>query len=38
MTRSQNNGITILLGLENYRLGEIWGEEDRITIKAEVSG
>ena len=28
MARGQNNGITILLGLENYQLGEVWGEED----------
>ena len=38
MAKSQENGITILLGLKDYKVGEVWGGEDRVTVKTEVKG
>ena len=38
MARSQENGITILLGLKDYRVGEIWEGEEKVTVETEVKG
>ena len=38
MAKSQDNGITILLGLKDYKVGEVWGGEDRVLVKVEVKG
>ena len=38
MAKSQENGTTILLGLEDYEVGEVWGGENRVTVKTEVKG
>jgi len=38
MARGQENGITILLGLKDYRVGEIWGGEEKVTVETEVKG
>jgi len=36
MAKGQDNGTTILLGLEDYKVGEVRGGEDRVTVKTEV--
>ena len=36
MARSQENGITILLGLKDYRLGEVVGGEEGVVVKTVV--
>lgn len=36
MAKGQDNGTTILLGLKDYKVGEIRGGEDRVTVKTEV--
>ena len=38
MAKGQENGITILLGLKDYRVGEIWGGEEKVTVETEVKG
>jgi len=38
MAKGQDNGTTILLGLEDYKVGEVWGGEDRVMVKIEVKG
>lgn len=38
MAQSQDNGITILLGLEDYKVGEVCEEEDRVIVRTEVKG
>ena len=38
MARSQENGITILLGLKDYRLGEVVGGEERVVVQTAVKG
>ncbi len=38
MARSRENGITILLGLKYYKVGEVWGGEERVIVKTEVKG
>jgi len=38
MAKSQDNGITILLGLKDYKVGEVWGGEDRVLVKVKVKG
>jgi transposase len=38
MAKSQDNGTTMLLGLKDYKVGEVWGEEDRVIVKTEVKG
>jgi hypothetical protein len=30
MAKGQENGITILLGLKDYRVGEVWGGEEKV--------
>ena len=30
MAKGQDNGTTILLGLKDYKVGEVWGGEDRV--------
>jgi len=36
MAKGQDNGTTILLGLEDFKVGEVWGGEDRVTVKTKV--
>ncbi len=38
MAKGQDNGTTILLGLEDYKVGKVRGREDRVTVKTEVKG
>ena len=38
MPKRQDNGTTILLGLKDYKVGEVWGEEDRVTVEVEIKG
>jgi hypothetical protein len=38
MARGQDNGITILLGLKGYKVGEVWGGEEKVVVKTEVKG
>lgn len=38
MAKSQENGTTILLGLKDYKVGEVWGGEGKVVIKAKVKG
>jgi transposase len=38
MAKSQEDGTTILLGLKDYEVGEVWGGEDRVMVKIEVKG
>ena len=38
MARGQDNGTTILLGLKDYKVGEVRGEEEKVTVKIEVKG
>lgn len=38
MARSQENGITILLGLKDYRVGEVVGGEERVVVQTAVKG
>ncbi len=38
MAKSQENGTTILLGLEDYRVGQVWGGEEKVTVETEVKG
>jgi len=38
MAKSQDNGTIILLGLKDYKVGEVWGGEDRVTVEIEVNG
>jgi uncharacterized protein (DUF983 family) len=38
MARGQANGTTILLGLEGYKVGEVWGREEKVVVKTEVKG
>lgn len=32
MAKGQDNGTTILLGLKDYKVGEVWGGEDRVMV------
>jgi transposase len=38
MSRGQDNGTTILLGLKDYKVREVWGGEEKIVVKTEVKG
>ena len=38
MAKSQENGTTILLGLKDYKVGEVWGGEERVVVKTAVKG
>jgi len=38
MAKGQDNGTTILLGLKDYKVGEVWGGEDRVMVKTVVKG
>jgi len=38
MAKGQDNGTTILLGLKDYKVGEVRGEEEKVTVKIEVKG
>ena len=37
MAKGRENGTTILLGPKHYKVGEVWGEEDRVLVKTEVN-
>ena len=36
MAKGQDNGTTILLGLEDYRVGEVWEEGERVIVQTKV--
>jgi len=36
MAKGQDNGITILLGLEDYKVGVVWECDDRVMVRTEV--
>jgi transposase len=38
MAKGQENGITILLGLKDYKVGEVWGGEEKVVVKASAKG
>ena len=38
MAKSQENGITILLGLEDYSVGEVVGDEERVLVQTAIKG
>jgi len=38
MAKGKDNGITILLGLKDYKVGEVWEGEDRVIVKTQVKG
>ena len=38
MAKGQENGTKIVLGLIDYKVGEVWGWEDRVMVKTEVKG
>ncbi|MCL0073113.1 transposase family protein [Dehalococcoidia bacterium] len=38
MAKSQDNGTTILLGLKDYKVGEVWGGEEKVVVKVEIKG
>ena len=35
MARGQENGTTILLGLKDYKVEEVWGGEEKVVVKTE---
>ena len=35
MARGHDNGTTILLGLKDYKVREVWGGEEKVVVKAE---
>jgi transposase len=38
MSKGQDNGTTILLGLKDYSMGEVVEREESIVVKIEVNG
>ena len=38
MAKGQENGITILLGPKDYKVGEVREGEEKVTVKVEVKG
>jgi transposase len=38
MANGQDNGTTILLGLEGYKVGVVWEGEDRVMVRTDVKG
>ena len=38
MARGQGDDTTILPGLKDYKVGEVWGEEEKVIVKTEVKG
>jgi len=38
MARGQDNGTTILLGLKDYKVGEVVGGEERVVVKTSAKG
>ncbi len=38
MARCQDNGTTILLGLKDYKVGEVVGGEERVVVKTSAKG
>jgi len=32
MAKGRENGTTILLGLKDYRVGEVWGGEEKVVV------
>lgn len=38
IARGQDNGTTILLGLKDYKVGEVWGGEGKVIVETEVKG
>jgi len=38
MARGHDNGTTILLGLNDYKVGEVLGGEEKVVVKTEVKG
>jgi len=38
MAKSQQNGITILLGLKGYQVGEVWEDDKGIVVQVTLGG
>lgn len=38
MVDRKDNGISILLGLKGYNIGEIWEERDRVIVEVGIKG
>ena len=38
MAKGQENGTTILLGLKDYKVGDVWGGEEKVVVKTTVKG
>ncbi len=38
MAKSQENGTTILLGLKDYKVGEVWGREETVVVEIAFKG
>ena len=38
MAKSQENGIIILLGLNDYKVGEMVGGEEKVVVKTAAKG
>ncbi len=38
MAKSQENGTTILLGLKDYKVGEVWGGEETVVVETAIKG
>lgn len=38
MNRGQENGTTILLGLKDYKVEEVWAGEEKVVVEIAVKG
>ena len=38
MAKGQDNGITILLGLEDYKVGQVWEGENKVIVRTGIRG
>ena len=38
MAKSQEDGTRILLGLKDYKVGEVWGREEKLVVMTAVKG
>ena len=38
MAKGQDNGTTILLGLEDYKVGQVWEGENKVTVRTGIKG
>ena len=38
MAKGQDDSITILLGLEDYTMGQVWEGKNKVTVRTEIKG